>query len=128
MRRQIEHLTGLHDNFVAHGVAEFGELLQVWIRVVHLGMAGRFVLPRQQGEILTLIRMGQNVASTTAQDDNGIPAGIKVILGNDTLHSETTMNTLLLTGIAQIELAFFRLEEGQFVIEISVGAIKNIRG
>jgi hypothetical protein len=38
------------------------------------------------------------------------------------------MNTLLLTGIAQIELAFFRLEEGQFVIEISVGAIKNIRG
>jgi hypothetical protein len=50
----------------------------------------------QQCQVLALIWMRQNVSSFSPQNGNGIARSIKMIFGNDPLHTKAAVNVVLL--------------------------------
>ena len=58
MSRKVQDLTRRQDDFIRLGIGKLREPLQIGITVVHFGMTRRFVIPRQEGQILALIGMG----------------------------------------------------------------------
>ena len=67
-------------------------------------------------QIVALIRVRQYLPSTPFEDYNGVATAIKMILGNDTLHTKPTVNALLFVRLHHVQTRF-GLEKREFVKE-----------
>jgi hypothetical protein len=93
---QIQDISCLQYHFIAPCQSKFGILFQVRIGPIHSTVSCRRMPLGQQCQILALIWMRQNVSSLSPQNGNGIARSIKMIFGNDPLHTKAAVNVVLL--------------------------------
>eukprot|EP00549_Striatella_unipunctata_P005992 CAMPEP_0118723304 /NCGR_PEP_ID=MMETSP0800-20121206/31930_1 /TAXON_ID=210618 ORGANISM="Striatella unipunctata, Strain CCMP2910" /NCGR_SAMPLE_ID=MMETSP0800 /ASSEMBLY_ACC=CAM_ASM_000638 /LENGTH=91 /DNA_ID=CAMNT_0006631717 /DNA_START=219 /DNA_END=494 /DNA_ORIENTATION=- len=78
-------------------------------------MARRRVALWVESNVFALVGVGEDVTAFAAQDDNGVAGHVKVVFGNDALHAETAVDTLLFVWFDEIEV-LAGLEKSEFVV------------
>mmetsp|Transcript_23378 Transcript_23378/g.50027 ORF Transcript_23378/g.50027 Transcript_23378/m.50027 type:complete len:511 (+) Transcript_23378:80-1612(+) len=105
VRGQVEHVPWLHHDLVHVSLQKRRKLFQVGIAPVHGRVTRRGMSAREEVHVDALARISQYVPPLAAQQRDGVPRQVEVILGDDTPHAEPAVYPLLVRRLDEVERA-----------------------